>query len=324
MTLPSLNNTSFHSIWLQIQHALGVPAHKPSMREQLAAVLTSALGIAFVAWVSAHSIGASSHTPVLLASIGATAVLIFAVPHGPLSQPWAVLGGQSVSALVGLAVAHTLGGGVIAETLSVALAIGTMHILRCIHPPGGATALSVVLATHSAEIPDWTFLLNPLLLNVSAILLAAFILNLPFAWRRYPASFHLRHHVNTPAQLGQEFSLTQQHLQTALAKIDEVIDISNEQLQTLYQTLALQQENTSLQPEDLKGGACYSNGLSGESWAVRQIIDRSEVDARKQQVIYKTVAGANRGEIRLIDQKQFANWARYEVLAGEKRWQRIN
>lgn len=323
MTLPSLNKTGLKNVWLQIQHALGVPAHKPSMREQLVAVLTSAAGIAMVAWVSIHSIGASSHTPVLIASIGATAVLVFAVPHGPLSQPWAVLGGQSVSALVGLAVAHTTGGGFAAETLSVALAIGAMHILRCIHPPGGATALSVVLATHNTEIPGWTFVLDPVLLNVSTILLAAFILNLPFAWRRYPASFHLRHHV-TPAQLGQEFSLTQQHLQTALAEIDEVIDISDEQLQTLYQTLARQQENTSLQPQELKGGAYYSNGLSGESWAVRQIIDRSEADARKQQIIYKTVAGANRGEIRLIDQKQFANWARYEVLAGDTRWQRVH
>jgi hypothetical protein len=217
-----------------------------------------------------------------------------------------------------------MGCGIAAEALSVALAVGAMHFLRCIHPPGGATALSIVLATHDTELPDWNFVLNPVLFNVGLILMAAFLLNLPFAWRRYPFSFHLLNNATMSTQLNQEFSFTEDHLAQALGEVDGIVDISNAQLQTLYRALASQQESTHLHAGDLKNGACYSNGLSGELWAIRQIIDSSEPESRKQQLIYKTLAGANRGEIRLVSRQQFASWARYEVLAGDNRWQRVS
>jgi CBS domain-containing membrane protein len=43
--------------------------------------------------------------PLLVAPIGASAVLVFAVPASPLAQPRAVIGGNVVSALVGITVA---------------------------------------------------------------------------------------------------------------------------------------------------------------------------------------------------------------------------
>ena len=98
--------------WWTIKHVMGVPAHTPSWRDQLAAVITSAVGIAIVAWIATQLIQPGTHNPILITSIGATAVLVFAVPHGALSQPWAVFGGHTISALVGLTIAHTLGGGI--------------------------------------------------------------------------------------------------------------------------------------------------------------------------------------------------------------------
>ncbi|HQQ75066.1 MAG TPA: HPP family protein [Pseudomonadales bacterium] len=311
--------------WWQIKHVMGVPAHTPSWREQCAAVLTSAIGIAIVAWIATQVTHSSEYHPALIASIGATAVLVFAVPHGALSQPWAVLGGHTISALIGLAVVHTLGGGNLSAALAVALAIGAMHLGKCIHPPGGATALSAVLAAQPDALTPWTFLLNPVWLNVFPIVLLTYVLNLPFPWRRYPANMHSHLAVQPlkTAQLEQEMPFTERHLARALNDIDAMIDISDDQLQQVYQALARQQEGTHISEEQLKPGAFYSNGLSGDAWAVRQIIDSSEPAARKQQVIYKTIAGANKSEIRVVQRKQFAAWARYEVCAGAERWERV-
>lgn len=311
--------------WWTLRHVLGVPAHTPSWREQFAAVVTSAAGIAIVAWIATQVIQPGDQHPVLIASIGATAVLIFAVPHGALSQPWAVLGGHTVSALVGLTIVHTLGGGNIAAALAVALSIGAMHLLKCIHPPGGATSLCTVLAVHGDALTPWSFLLNPVLLNVVPILVLSYVLNLPFAWRRYPANMHM-HLAAQPtktAQLAHEMPFTEEHLASALDEIDAMIDISDDQLQVIYQALASQQEKTHIIIDNIKPGAYYSNGLSGELWSIRQIIDNSEPSARKQQVIYKTISGAGKGDIRMVSSEKFAAWARYEVSAGSERWERV-
>lgn len=311
--------------WWTIRHVMGVPVHTPSWREQLAAVLTSAAGIAIVAWIASQWTQTGGSHPVLIASLGATAVLVFAVPHGALSQPWAVLGGHTISALVGLAVVHTLGGGNLAAALAVSLAIGAMHLAKCIHPPGGATALSAVLAVHDDALTPWSFLLNPVWLNVLPILALTYVLNLPFPWRRYPANLHSHLAVQpvSTAQLGHELPFTEKNLAQALNDIDAMIDISEDQLQAIYQALARQQENTHVTVATLADGAYYSNGQSGDSWAIRQVIDSSEPQARKQQVIYKTIAGAGKGEIRVLPREQFARWARYEVVPGQERWERV-
>ncbi|UUZ55438.1 HPP family protein [Massilia sp. H-1] len=44
----------------------------------------------------------------LIAPMGASAVLLFCLPASPLAQPWAVIGGNLVSALVGVACARLL------------------------------------------------------------------------------------------------------------------------------------------------------------------------------------------------------------------------
>ncbi|WP_137112125.1 HPP family protein [Rhodobacter sp. SY28-1] len=77
----------------------------------------------------------------LIAPFGASAVLIYAVPNSPLAQPWSVVVGNSVSALVALAVLAALPPSEWAVALAVGLAILAMLLARALHPPGGAVAL---------------------------------------------------------------------------------------------------------------------------------------------------------------------------------------
>ena len=93
----------------------------------------------------------SADMPWLVAPLGASAVLVFAVPASPLAQPWPVIGGTLLSALIGLALGLYTGSPVIAASLVVGLSIAAMGLSRCLHPPGGAAALLCALGASGAD-----------------------------------------------------------------------------------------------------------------------------------------------------------------------------
>ena len=82
----------------------------------------------------------------LMASLGASALLVFALPQSPLAQPWAVIAGNTLSALVGITCAHFTDLPIsVTLALAASLSILGMFILRCLHPPAAAVALIAVL-----------------------------------------------------------------------------------------------------------------------------------------------------------------------------------
>src|SRR4051812_28488878 len=101
-------------------------------RERLIAGAGAVIGIGLCAGIS--TLAAPSHGLLLAAPLGASAVLLFAVPSSPLAQPWPIVGGNVVSAFVGVAVAHLLGSGALAVGVAVGAAILAMSVLRCLHP----------------------------------------------------------------------------------------------------------------------------------------------------------------------------------------------
>ncbi len=226
---------------------MGVPAHPTSWRDQLVSTITSGLGIAFVVIVaSATRPDSSPQSLWLVGSIGASAVLVFAVPHGALSQPWAVLGGHGVSAVVGIIVAHVVGGGTAAKALAVGLAIGVMQVCRCLHPPGGATALAAILLVTPTSTPSWQYPLTPVMLDAALIVVAAVALNAPFRWRRYPLA--LAFPKPSPNEPAATPAFTQAQLGNALREMDTVVQISDEELEMLYRSLHDQQDATPETP----------------------------------------------------------------------------
>jgi len=81
----------------------------------------------------------------LLASLGASALLVFALPASPMAQPWAVIAGNTLSGLVGISVTIVIQNPLFAMPMAASLAILGMFILRCLHPPAAAVALIAVL-----------------------------------------------------------------------------------------------------------------------------------------------------------------------------------
>lgn len=206
-------------------------AYSVSEREHWVSSVGGLVGILAVLWVSHFWLG--GHGGVLaIASMGASAVLLFAAPHGALSQPWPVLGGHLASALVGVTCARWLGGEpMLAASLAVALAIAAMYSLRCLHPPGGATALYAVLGGDAVHALGYGYVFSPVLLNVVVLLAVAVAFNYPFAWRRYPQCWHRRSDVSEPVE---ESMIPHSSLVYALSQLDTFVDVSEDDLQRIY------------------------------------------------------------------------------------------
>ena len=98
----------------------------------------------------------------LVAPLGATAVLLFAVPNSPLAQPWSAVIGNTVAALVGVAVSMFIHEPALRIAVAVALAIIVTFMLRAVHPPAGAVAMTAAMSPEAVEHLGFWFALAPI------------------------------------------------------------------------------------------------------------------------------------------------------------------
>ena len=118
----------------------------------------------------------------LIASFGASCVLLFALPQSPLARPRNVIGGHVLSALAGLLVLDFVGGGVIAMGVGVGLAISVMQFTKTLHPPAGGNPLVIILTGTG-----WSFLLLPVLAGTAILVCLAWLYHRFVSKRAYPA-----------------------------------------------------------------------------------------------------------------------------------------
>jgi CBS domain-containing membrane protein len=212
--------------------ALWPPPVTVDKREQARIVIGALVGILLTALLS-HWAGVSSPLTWIVAPMGASAVLVFGVPTSPLAQPWAVVAGNTMSALIGVACARWVGPVDMAAAVAVALAIAAMLALRCLHPPGGATALLLVLA----DVTDPQAALFPVLAN--SLLLAACGVAYNHATRRpYP------HWPSVAA--NQRDAATENDIDAVLARYNRILDVSREDLQGLLAETQMRQHHRHL------------------------------------------------------------------------------
>lgn len=172
------------------------------------------------------------HIPLLVAPMGASAVLIFAVPASPMAQPWPLIGGNVISALVGIAVARLVPDIMIAAGIAAALAIAVMSLFRCLHPPGGAAAVTAVIGGSAVVEAGWSFALLPVGLNAVTMGLAAWLFH-RFSGHSYP------HRVAPlPMEPIRDEPVPHPHfiaadIETALAEFGESLDVSAEDIERL-------------------------------------------------------------------------------------------
>ena len=309
----------------KILQYLGYERYRVGHTEKLASAVGAFLGILLVFYSSSYFIpDASSY--LIVASMGASAVLLFAVPHGPLSQPWPLIGGHLISAVIGVTCAKFIPDVFIAGSVAVGLAVAAMYYFHCIHPPGGATALSAVVGGNAVHQLGYQFVLSPVLINVIAIISVAICFNYFFKWRRYPVYLALKQAAAENTESDSTYgAITHEDFVYALSEFESFIDISENDLLKIYSLVTRRHHSANIQYQNLQNGHYYSNGEHGELWSIRQIVDWSEADeSGEEKLIYKIIVGDNRRGSGVMTKNEFSRWAKYEVERDEDNWRRID
>lgn len=194
-------------------------------KERLRASCGALLGIVVTGFITHQIFPGIRELPWLIAPMGASAVLLFAVPASPLAQPWSIMGGNIIAALIGVTCAKLFDVVLIAAAFAIAGAVAAMFLLRCIHPPAGAVALTAVLGGPAVSAAGYGFVWMPVAVN-SIVLLIAALLYHALTGHNYP---HVAHTSNKTSPLG----FTSADLDLALQNYNEILDISRDDLESL-------------------------------------------------------------------------------------------
>lgn len=307
----------------KILQLIGVQLDTTDHREKLISAVGGFIGILLILKIT-HFFVPGVAGALVVASMGASAVLLFALPHGPLSQPWPLVGGHVLSAMIGVTMHLLIDDIFLAGPLAVGISIAVMYYLRCIHPPGGASALAAVVSGPAVYALGYQFVLTPVLVNALVILVVALLVNYPFVWRRYPvalAQMLLQKKSTAPSRHHGEGIIPRRDLEYALRQMRSFADVTEDDLESIYAAAKRHGDELKLGPEDIKSGSYYSHGQYGDQLAVRRIIDESRHEnPEKDMVIYKIVSGADLYKTGTMTRAAFAKWAKHEVVLYGNNW----
>lgn len=206
-----------------------------TLRERLIGCLGALAGITLTGLICGWSFGQGPHIPLIVAPMGASAVLLFAVPASPLAQPWSIIGGNTISAFMGVLAAHFISDPVLAIGVGVSLAIAAMSLTRSLHPPGGAAALTALIGGPAVTSAGFLFPLFPVCLN-SVILVALGIVFHKISRRNYPhipIPSAVNTHGTTDLPPAIRVGFKPEDVEAALSELHETLDIDRADLDRL-------------------------------------------------------------------------------------------
>jgi CBS domain-containing membrane protein len=199
------------------------------MGGRLSCILGAALGVFLAASIGAWLHGHGESTPWLAPSVAASAVLVFALPASPMSQPWPVLCGSCLSALIGVALGHALGQSALVCAIAMTLALAAMFLTRSLHPPAAGAAMLGVLGGTA----HWSFPLAPLGINLAVLVTAGWFFH-RITGHRYP---HIAGNAGTGQPAHDVSMIDDEDIDAILAELWETIDVEREDLRVLVSRL---------------------------------------------------------------------------------------
>ena len=152
---------------------------KTQLLRLLWVLLGSSVAISLALWAT------NTESPLMLASLGGTALFLFALTTAPAAQPRAVFGAHLISSLIGIIAYQLFGDAFWVYIAAVVVTIGVLLLTRCVHPPAGANPL-IMIQAHAGFI----HLGITVLLGVTIIFAVAFIWSrLGVGSTKYPISW---------------------------------------------------------------------------------------------------------------------------------------
>lgn len=198
--------------------------------EKIRSGLAAFTGILLLGLVLRYLPGENGFHFAIFASMAAAAVLLYAAPHSPMAQPWPLVCGNLISGLIGWLCSVYIPDPVWAAACAVGLAVFVMHLGHCLHPPGGATAMIMVLASAQFHEHGALWAAGTVLANVLFSLVLALSINKLIPGRHYPAL----HVTVRPGKPERAEGISNKDIEWALAQMDGVIDVSEEDLLEIY------------------------------------------------------------------------------------------
>lgn len=168
---------SYPHYWKKITRSGCCNSSVPPLSECFWAFVGSIIGIGIVTYLTFLR-----GVPVLVASLGASACLVYGVPAAPFAQPRNAIIGHVVSAVIGVAFYQFFGNTWYIAALSVGMAVAVMVRTRTVHPPAGATALIAVITQQ-----DWLFPIMPVGVGICILVVVGILVNNIAANRQYPS-----------------------------------------------------------------------------------------------------------------------------------------
>ena len=210
------------------------PPSPVSLEEKLRSTLGAGLAIFLTGFISSQFIDGGG-LKTLMASMGASAVILFAVPNSPMARSWSLIGGHLISGLIGILCVRWMPSTWPAAALAVGLSIFAMHLLRCLHPPGGASALIPVLGGENIQSLGFLFLLTPLALNVSVMFACS---QIGRRAGKKPTATLIPRPKASDRPPGERLGIRTEDLSAALRDMNAFVDVSEDELSRLYQLAA--------------------------------------------------------------------------------------
>ena len=142
------------------------------VRAAVGALLGLAL-VTFVSWEIAIAAESEYANQWFLASQGASALLLFAVPSNPFAQPQCIIVGNFIGAVIGVAFNIWIPDSRFSVPIAIALTILFMRATNFFHPPSASTAVAAILG----QVTTFRWVGMPVLLNTVLLVVAAIIWN---------------------------------------------------------------------------------------------------------------------------------------------------
>ncbi|KXO80275.1 hypothetical protein AYL20_05395 [Acinetobacter venetianus] len=199
------------------------------VKERILSGVGALCGLAISSLISWYVLGGINAW--YIAPMGASSVLLFAVPNSPLAQPWNVIIGNILAGVIGVTCTQLLSDSTTAFSLAVGFAIFMMMTTDSLHPPSGAVAITAVLGGDAVHRLGFHFILYPVLLNSILLLLFAVFFN-RLIGRHYPLTAHLNERSKDPTPT-QKVSIQPKDIEYALDHHTELLDISQYDLEKI-------------------------------------------------------------------------------------------
>ena len=204
--------------------------------EHFRSAIGGIVGGGFVAFIAKF---ASEYTEInewAMASLGASALLVFVLPSSPMAQPKAVIGGNIVSALVGVTCAILIPDPRLGMPIAIGVSILGMLFFKCLHAPAAATALSAILG----HIVTYRFALFPVLMDSLLLVLAGIFYN-RITGKQYPHTEKSPGNISSKSPSAETMSLIEDKnaIAQVLAKYKEFIDINPGDLANIIRDVEL-------------------------------------------------------------------------------------